>query len=99
MTKALVTSPIPWVISILVLHPNTCTLMAGAGVIAVGVSFTDGVSVIAEIGVSVMGVNGVLVIAVEVAITGVAVLPPITTGVGETIEGVFVGGIKGVGWL
>jgi hypothetical protein len=81
----------------LVLHPKTSTLTAGAGVIAVAVLSGEGVSV--TIGVSVTGAKGVLVITMAVAMTGVDVLPPITTGVGEMIEGVCVAGKKGVGWL
>src|SRR5690242_1299999 len=95
--NALVTSPMPWATSMLVLHPRTSTLTAGAGVIAVSVSNTKGVSVMFAIGVSVMGENAVLVITMAVAIIGVDVIPPITTGVGETIEGVCVAGKKGVG--
>src|SRR6476646_7693717 len=95
--NALVTSPIPWVTSMLVLQPKTSKLTAGAGVIDVAVSNTEGVSVMFAIGVSVTGANGVWVITKAVAIIGVDVLPPITTGVGETIEGVCVAGRKGVG--
>ena len=68
----------------------------GAGVIAVAVSSAEGVSVTIEMGVSVTGANGVLVITTGLATIGVDVLPMIT-GVGETIEGVCVAGRKGVG--
>jgi len=48
----------------------------------------------------VIGAKGVLLgWTLGVAMTGVALLPPITTGVAETIEGVWVGGRNGVGAL
>jgi hypothetical protein len=83
--------------SMLVLHPNTSTSTAdtGAGTVTVAV----GVSVGVWIGVLVITLKGVFVTTVEVATAGVAVLAPITTGVGETMDGVLVGGRKGVGGL
>lgn len=82
----------------LVLHPNTSTLTAGAPTAIVAV--LEGVSVGIKIGVLVMNGNGVLVITgMAVATLGVALLAPTTTGVGVTMEGVLVGGRKGVGGL
>lgn len=82
----------------LVLHPNTSTLTAGAPTAIVAV--LEGVSVGITIGVLVMNGNGVLVITgMAVATFGVALFAPTTTGVGVTMEGVLVGGRKGVGGL
>jgi hypothetical protein len=97
MTKAFVTSPMPWVTSMLVLQPRTSTATDGppgglaAGGVRAGVS--DGISVGAD--VAVMNWRGV---DVAIAAAGVA-LAAITTGVAVRIEGVLVGGRKGVGGL
>lgn len=82
----------------LVLQPSssTSTDRVGAGVISVAL----GIGVSDDSGVLVTAGNGVLLgTAVIVAIMGVALLTPITTGVGEYIDGVFVGGRNGVGGL
>jgi len=80
----------------LVLHPNTSTLTDGAPLAGVAVTIT--VSVGITIGVAVTTPKGVFVgTKVDVAILGVALFIPITTGVGVKIEGVLVGGRKGVG--
>jgi hypothetical protein len=84
--------------SMLVLQPSTSTLTADTG--AKTVDVIEGAPVGGSICVLVTTVNGVLVTkGVEVGRTGVAVAAPITTGVGETIDGVWVGGRKGVGGL
>src|SRR5215216_7493441 len=68
VTNALVTSPIPWVTSMLVLHPSTSTLMDGVGAATVA----EGVSERNTSGVSVIAGSGVLFgMGVDVAITGV----------------------------
>src|SRR5512142_150166 len=77
-TKAFVTSPIPCVTSMLVLHPRISTARTGPLGELVGV--TLGVST---------GVEGV----------SVALATPMITGVAVKIEGVLVGGRKGVGGL
>lgn len=82
----------------LVLHPNNSTLTFAVGTRAVFVALPIGVSVAKTNGVLVIAAKGVLLgTAVMVAIMGVALLTPITTGVGESIDGVRVGGRKGVG--
>lgn len=82
----------------LVLHPSNSALTFGVGTSAVFVAVPTGVSVTTTVGVLVIAVNGVLLgTAVIVATWGVALLTPITTGVGESMEGVFVGGKNGVG--
>ena len=65
-----------------------------------GVPPVSGISTVCvgTTGVSVLGTNGVLVgINVDVAMLGVALFTPMITGVGVKIDGVFVGGRKGVG--
>lgn len=82
----------------LVLQPSssTPTDRVGGGVISVAL----GIGVSDASGVLVTAGNGVLLgTAVIVATIGVALLTPITTGVGECIDGVFVGGKNGVGGL
>lgn len=81
----------------LVLHPNSCVLMARLGAATVMLGVGEGVSDRSTIGVFVLPVTGISAGAVDVAITGVGLLTPITTGVGETIDGVLVGGRNGVG--
>jgi hypothetical protein len=98
-TKAFVTSPMPWVTSMLVLQPRISTERAGPLGEPVGVAL--GVSLESE------GVHdGVFVVVgteklVAVATWGVEVTlaTPITTGVGVKMEGVLVGGRNGVGGL
>jgi hypothetical protein len=76
----------------LVLHPSTVMEMEGPEGEAVNVG--DAVEVVVSVA------SGELVLvgaAVEVATSGVGLLTPITTGVAVKIEGVEVGGRKGVG--
>jgi len=87
----------------LVLHPSTITEMDGKppGTAVVGVAgVLVGVSDGNPVGVFVLLGNEVLV-AVEVAITGVAeaLVTPMMTGVAVKMDGVLVDGRKGVGGL
>lgn len=84
----------------LVLHPSISTVRDSLGAGVVSVALGIGVSDTGTNGVLVTAAKGVLLgIAVIVATEGVALLTPITTGVGERIDGVLVGGRKGVGGL
>src|SRR5215213_28193 len=87
----------PWATSILVLQPRTSTETAGplgrVVWIETGVSEARG----GNVGTLVAVINERLV-AVENWTVGVG-LAPITTGVAVRIDGVFVGGRKGVGGL
>jgi hypothetical protein len=85
-----------WVTSMLVSHPNNSIPTDRLGEDKVMVAVDEGTSVTITIGVFVIPVTGISPM-VDVAITGVGLLTPITTGVGETIDGVFVGGRNGVG--
>jgi hypothetical protein len=69
---------------------------AGALVIGVGVKVLTGVSVTVGEGWLVL-VGRKVGVSVRLAMTGVDVTAPITTGVGLTMDGVRVGGRKGVG--
>src|ERR1041384_5231322 len=97
--KALVTSPMPWLTSMLVLHPSISTEIVGPppgpGKL---VCVTAEVSEATTVGVFVAVINRM---GVEVATGGVdvALATPITTGVAVKIDGVFVGGRNGVGGL
>ena len=91
VTKALVTSPMPCVTSMLVLQPNTSTEMDGP----LGRFVRDGVSEIKTKGVLEGDVN----VLVAMEILGVADATPITTGVGVNMDGVGVAGRNGVGGL
>jgi hypothetical protein len=86
-----------WVTSMLVSHPNNSILMDRLGEDTVTVAMEVGTSGTLTIGVFVSPVTGIAPGAVDVATTGVGLLTAITTGVGETIDGVFVGGRNGVG--
>lgn len=82
----------------LVLHPSTSTRMDGVGVEFVGVKV--GAPAFVAVDVLVGGTKEVAVaIGVEVAICGVELDTPITTGVAVKMDGVFVGGRNGVGGL
>ena len=99
VTYALVTSPMPCVMSMLVLHPSTSTMMFGENGGRVAVLVGEGASV-KEVAVSV-GVIGVAVsVAVPVGVSettgGMVVFVMVTiTGVTVKIEGVIVGGGAG----
>jgi len=82
VTKAFVTSPMPWVKSMLVLHPSMMICRAGMAVALVGVRVLTGVSVACTLFVLVGKKVGVMV---DVAMTGVAdvFVTPMITGVGE----------------
>jgi len=86
----------PWLTSILVLQPRTSTEMDGpvGGLVCVLTGVPEG----SKVGAVVAVING---IAVEVAICGVGVPvgAPLPTGVAVKMDGVFVGGRKGVGGL
>jgi hypothetical protein len=78
----------------LVLHPST--LMATDGPLGIAVSVGVGVDVSVFVGI-VDGWFVFVAVKVEVAISGVEVATPITTGVDVNIDGVGVEGRKGVG--
>jgi hypothetical protein len=71
--------------------------MERRGASTVMVIVGEGVSDRITMGVFVFPVTGISAGAVAVATAGVELLTPITTGVGETMDGVCVGGRKGVG--
>jgi hypothetical protein len=83
--------------SMLVLHPNTLMEMDGPLGDAVNVGAEVKVAVSVEIATFVF--VGIMGVAVSVATMGVAeaLVTPITTGVGVNMDGVGVGGRKGVG--
>jgi hypothetical protein len=95
----------PWLTSILVLHPRISTEMAGALGILVDVEVPAGITGVSEgkptnVGAVVAVINGMGVdVAGMTCGVGVALATPITTGVAVKIEGVFVGGRNGVGGL
>jgi len=78
----------------LVLQPSTWMEMEGPLGLAVHVGERGSTAVSVAFGAPVLVTDVVLVI---VAMAGVEVLTPITTGVGVWIDGVGVGGKKGVG--
>ena len=78
----------------LVLHPSTLMDMDGPLGLAVCVGSDADISVLEGI---VVGTFVFATIGVDVAITGVKVGTPITTGVGVNMDGVEVEGRKGVG--
>ena len=92
----------PWMMSMLVLQPSTCTIILGetGGKVGVSVEVAASVKAVAvSLGVTVVavsvGISGVLVGVSETG-AGVAVVVIVNiTGVGEKIEGVMVGGGAG----
>jgi len=84
----------PCVTSMLVLHPSTSTEMEGprGGLVCVMTDVSDEI----KVGTKVAVMKGM---GVDVAIWGVALAAPMTTGVAVNIEGVWVGGRNGVGGL
>jgi len=83
----------PWEMSILVLHPDTSTMILGETGGKVGVLVEVGASVKA-VAVSEGGTTVAVSVAVPVGTSGVFVSVTMT-GVGENIEGVMVGGGAG----
>ena len=95
VTKALVTSPIPCVMSMPVLQPSTSTMIFGekGGRVAVSVGVGASVKTVAVT----VGVTGVAVsVGVSKMAVGRFVFVAVTiTGVGVKMEGVMVGGGAG----